>query len=199
MARFSFWKGTKTEDLLNFSESQLSSMTTSRLRELVQKLASVGNKRMKALDKVGFRTQAVIGAEKSGGKFTTRGKSRAELIMEYLREKNFLKHPTSTIKGTKKLAKEIRELVGLDVDESELEGLSTYMHYAEEQNIANYMTSFQYADYVKEIYADAMGNGWSHEKLMDKLDEDIADMRRKQNARGRGKFDVSASTIISSI
>lgn len=82
------------------------------------RLVSKANKRYKRLEKKGWHTGAYKKAKATGGKFSARGSYR-EKAREYKRVKNFLNSKTSTVRGSKKVLKDMLHRTGLDdiVDE----------------------------------------------------------------------------------
>lgn len=79
------------------------------------KLVSKANKRLRRLSKKGWKTRAYKKAVKTGGKFhNRRGASYKEKAREYQRVKNFLNSDTSTVRGSKKVLKQMLSRTGLE-------------------------------------------------------------------------------------
>lgn len=79
------------------------------------KLVSKANKRLRRLSKRGWKTRAYKKAVQTGGKFhNRRGASYKEKAREYQRVKNFLNSDTSTIRGSKKVLKQMLSRTGLE-------------------------------------------------------------------------------------
>ncbi|MDO4913307.1 MAG: hypothetical protein Q3961_02000 [Bifidobacteriaceae bacterium] len=79
------------------------------------KLVSKANKRLRRLEKKGWKTRAYNKAVKTGGKFhNRRGASYKEKAREYQRVKNFLNSETSTVRGSKKVLKQMLSRTGLE-------------------------------------------------------------------------------------
>lgn len=79
------------------------------------KLVSKANKRLRRLSKKGWKTRAYNKAVKTGGKFhNRRGASYNEKAREYQRVKNFLNSETSTVRGSKKVLKQMLSRTGLE-------------------------------------------------------------------------------------
>lgn len=79
------------------------------------KLVSKANKRLRRLAKKGWKTRAYKKAVKTGGKFhNRRGASYKEKAREYQRVKNFLNSDTSTVRGSKKVLKQMLSRTGLE-------------------------------------------------------------------------------------
>lgn len=79
------------------------------------KLVSKANKRLRRLSEKGWKTRAYNKAVKTGGKFhNRRGASYKEKAREYQRVKNFLNSETSTVRGSKKVLKQMLSRTGLE-------------------------------------------------------------------------------------
>ena len=79
------------------------------------RLVSMANKRLRRLEKKGYKSPAYKSVMKSGGKFhNRRGASFNEKQKEYHRVKQFLGMKTSTIKGSKKVLNDMLKATGLD-------------------------------------------------------------------------------------
>lgn len=79
------------------------------------RLVSMANKRVRRMEKKGYKSPAYKSAMKSGGKFhNKRGGSFNEKQKEYYRVKQFLGMKTSTIKGSKQVIKNMLSTTGLD-------------------------------------------------------------------------------------
>lgn len=78
------------------------------------KLVSKANKRYKRLSEKGWKTGAYKKAVATGGKFhNRRNASYKEKAREYQRVKNFLGSQTSTVRGSKKVMKDMLHRTGL--------------------------------------------------------------------------------------
>lgn len=95
---------------INYTTRQLLSMTRSEIAKVVSKLASAANKRLKRIEQAGLKeySSAYRYIQSSGGKFSVKGKSKEELILEYKRVKGYLspERRTSTVAGTRKAKEE---------------------------------------------------------------------------------------------
>ena len=122
--------GMTVQDILTMDNRTFNSLKEADLRKVVGRLVSAGNKRMRTFEKKGATSPAVSAASKSGGKFSTKGKSFGELRSEYLRAKQFLQAKTSTVAGWNRTKKELAEKMqaaGADVTPGQLDDvLKTY-------------------------------------------------------------------------
>ena len=99
------------------------------------KLVSRANKRYKRLSEKGWKTGAYKKATATGGKFhNRRNASYKEKAREYKRVQNFLNSKTSTVRGSKKVMKDMLNRTGLsDIVGNDPEEIMT----TEEQDGAN--------------------------------------------------------------
>lgn len=110
--------GKSVKDILNMDVQAFNSLSKSDLQKVVGRLVSAGNKRLRNFEKRGESSPATRAVERSGGKFSTKGKSVNELRSEFARARNFLKSKTSTISGyetVKKATAEQLKKSGVDV------------------------------------------------------------------------------------
>ena len=92
----------KLEDIMSLKPGEIAELSTPLLREYVEKLASVGNRRLRSLEKENFtNTPAYNAIQRSGGDFTAARKNRRGLMNELQREMQFIKAKTSTVSGAK--------------------------------------------------------------------------------------------------
>lgn len=119
MSRNSFVKGRSTDSLLNMTMREFANLSKTQLRQVVSRLADTANKRVKRLQSSNVESLAARQVAQSGGKFSTRGKDLDELRAEYLRERDFLRSPTSTVKGAREVEREavtaIKNIYGDDL------------------------------------------------------------------------------------
>lgn len=123
-------KGKSTDALLNMTAQEFADMAknVSHLRAVVSRVASAANKRMRSLEKAGINSPAF--AEARGKRFSTAGMNEAQLKAEYLRARQFMSSPTSTVKGAKawreKWQKELADS-GIPSTEEQAEKLHSVM------------------------------------------------------------------------
>ena len=89
--------------------SKFEEYTNTQQREIVSRLASAANKRLKTLGKNNIENPATIRVDLSGGKFSVRGKSGQELKQEFFRAKQFLGSKFSKTSEWKKFEKKLNE------------------------------------------------------------------------------------------
>ena len=95
--------GKSVSELLEMNPDKLSAAD---LRQVVSRIASAGNKRLKRLDQGGVKSRAADVVMESGGKFSVKGKTEDELRAEFMREKNFFERKTSSLTGIKQIQRE---------------------------------------------------------------------------------------------
>ena len=110
------FKGKSIGDISNMSIEELNAMDRPTLAKAVSRLASAANKRLKRFESSDLESPATKSVEKSGGKFSTRGKTLNQLRSEFIRAKNFLGNKTSTRRGYKAFKKEFFDRVQAKAD-----------------------------------------------------------------------------------
>lgn len=81
----------------------------------MNRLVSMANKRLRRMERKGYKSPAYKKAMKTGGKFhNVRGASYNQKAREYQRVKNFLGEKTSTLRGSKKVLTDMLSRTGLD-------------------------------------------------------------------------------------
>lgn len=108
LARADFTKGKSLDSLLNMNPERFLKLTPSQKRQVVGRLASAANKRVKRAVQAGRESWAIKRAQEEG-KFSTAGKSVEGLTEEYNRVRSFMVNPTTTEKGYNSASKEIAE------------------------------------------------------------------------------------------
>ena len=134
----------------------LSKMNRSALAKTVSSLASAANKRLKRMKQSGEVSPAYRYAERTGGKFSVKGKSVNELRAEYVRAKNFLEQRSSTLKGWKAIKKEtVNTLHDMGVD-IPIEDIPRVMDlYGEvKEEFPDLLDSAIYAPVIQQIHEE---------------------------------------------
>lgn len=153
---------------INYTTSQMLSMTRKELAKAVSILASAGNKRLKRIEKAGLEnySSAYRYIERTSGKFSVAGKNTEELIVEYKRAKGFLSpaRKTSTIKGIKKSMQEnetkVQERLGVAFKNKEesKDFWKAYNKYADSHRAKVYNTG---SDTIQKLIAQRVERGQS--------------------------------------
>ena len=148
-------------ELLDIDISDVNKFNEKTLRAAVQTLSSAVNKRVRRINAAGVISPAVRAVEQHG-KFTPKGKSRNQLLSEFVRAVNFLQSETSTVAGARKFTDKMRKNLGLNKAAT-----------AEEINNENK----NYWNTYTDLYNKAQ-NLWTHSRLGSaKVQEIITDIR----------------------
>lgn len=106
----SYVKGLSTSDILKMPVSQFEKLTPSQQREVVSRLVSSGNKRLRTFDKYNEQSSAVRELRSTGEQFlSTRGKTGTALTEEFERARKFMRQKVSTRKGWIDVVKKIQK------------------------------------------------------------------------------------------
>lgn len=105
MARSRIATGKSIQNIMSMPISELQNYTPSQQREIVSRLTSAANKRIKTLERKGVETPALINVKMDGGKLSVKGKTGDELLSEFYKARSFLRSPTSTVRGWNKVLK----------------------------------------------------------------------------------------------
>lgn len=105
------FKGVSTEAIKQTDIETLNSWDRRTIARAVRRLADTANKRIKAFEQKGIESPAFLNVMKSGGKFSTRGKTVNQLRTEFIRARDFLKMKTSTQKGYERVKQDFFDRV----------------------------------------------------------------------------------------
>lgn len=100
--------GMSVQDVLNMPISKFQNYTPTEQREIVSRLASAANKRLRTLEKSNINNSATLRLYQSGGKISVRGKAGSELTKELIRAREFLTNKFSSKKEWNKTIKNIK-------------------------------------------------------------------------------------------
>lgn len=180
--------GLTIKDIQKMSMDKFQKYTPAQQRELVSRLASASNKRLRNFEKTGTETPATIKLNLSGGKLSVKGKTGDELIKEFYRAKNFLNSPTSTKTGWKKTKQEIQKTVsdigkiykGMDYNEAIANAFAYYDALSE---IDPTLTMNRDKYKVTEKIAEMMKNGIEPEEIINKSTTYLMDLYDVEQTR----------------
>lgn len=96
-------------ELLNLDIMDFNTMTEKEMRKVVSRLRDAANKKVKRLEKTGIDTPALRQVQRSGGLFSTKGKTLNELRAEHARIRSFMTAKTSTKTGYEQVRNETLE------------------------------------------------------------------------------------------
>lgn len=118
--------GLSVKTIMDMPISKLQEYTTTQQREIISRLGSAANKRLKKLENAGIENSATIRIDKSGGKISVRGKSSDDLIKEYIRARDFLQNKFSSVREWNKVIKNISEKSEINMDKSSVSQAFSY-------------------------------------------------------------------------
>ena len=116
------------EEVARMPISKLTSYSPAEQRELVSRLGSAANKRLRTLEKADIKNSAVLRLEQGGGKISVRGKTGDELVKEFTRAREFLMSRFSQKREWEKVVKTMQEKAPIVKDISS-KSLSTAFGY----------------------------------------------------------------------
>lgn len=162
----------KIKDILKLEPEQLMRMNRKELATVTSLLSRGANKRMQRLEAKELDTPALQGLQRSGGRFTTKGKNLNELRSEFYRVSHFLNARTSTIKGAKKVHKEVEERIGGSLTPSQMKNFwSTYRKLKElEPSALKDYGSSQMQQYMRNEFVET---GFDTDTLLEVAQEQI--------------------------
>lgn len=143
--------GLSVSEIMQMPISKLTSYTPTQQREIVSRVASAANKRLRNLEKQGISNPATRKLYESGGKLSVRGKTGDELIKEFNRARDFMKNRFSSAKEWKKTVKKLSQSEQLqDIPEQQIGEVFDYYDNARETdpNIINELSKYELMDYI---------------------------------------------------
>lgn len=99
-------KNLTVNQILNMDIADFNKLSTPQLRKVTQTLASAGNKRLRRFESSGVSSGAYRHVQRSGGNFSTKGKSINSLRSEFMRAKTFLTSKGGSVSGARKIQSE---------------------------------------------------------------------------------------------
>ena len=113
-------KGKKWMTIARMDISDVMKLNKDDLRVAVDRLSRQANRRLTTFAAVGIESPATAKAQRSGGRFSSKGKSFNQLRSEFRRAKDFLAAETSTLEGYRRVQGEVIEgLMKEDVEITE--------------------------------------------------------------------------------
>lgn len=184
--------GKSVKDILNMDVQTFNELSKSDLQKVVGRLVSAGNKRLRNFEKRGESSPATRAVERSGGKFSTKGKNINELRSEYARARNFLTSKSSTVTGYKKVKKETADALkksGVDVSPETLDNvMKTYERLKEvDPNVSTRGMKYRVLSEISSMVDDDT----DPEKILDTMQERLNDIYEEEVKMLSGDGDVS--------
>ena len=143
--------GMSVKDVLNMPVSKLSSYTPAEQREIVSRLASAANKRMRTLEKNNINNSALMRLNNSGGKISVKGKSGDDITREFIRARDFLNNKFSKTSYWKKTVKNIKNKSSLsDMPEEQVSNAFSMYDMIRETDaeLVNRLNKYELMDYI---------------------------------------------------
>lgn len=185
-------------EILDLSSLDVSRMTEKQLREAVQTLADVANKRLKRLETTPFGT--AFPAYKTAmkrGRFSTKGKNQGQLQSEFKRARAFLTSQTSRVSTVKRLRKEAAERVGggFTSEASESAYWAAYRAIeAEQPALVLSYGSTQVQRYLREEWESSTplteGEIYEYESLFPDDTQDLTSLSQQETAAVRTLLEI---------
>ena len=182
MARKRVTQGKTIQDLLKMDVSTLQGYSTREQREVISRLASAANKRLRGLESQNVETPATLKLKMSGGKVSVKGKSEDELLNEFYRARQFLRSKTSTRTGWKKVEKGVEKAI------QDIEQINIFKGMAYNDLIGK---AFAYYDTLKEVDPSLVMNRDKY-----KIAEYIADLIQQNDDMSINEVMNSATQYI---
>ena len=102
------------KNLKSLEYADIEKLPRNELAKVVQNLAKKVNQNYNTIKKSPIEnTPATRGLENSGGKITTRGKTRNELIKEFIRAKQYTESKTGTVRNATKVYNEMKKRLNI--------------------------------------------------------------------------------------
>lgn len=147
--------------LLDLDPEVWTRLSDRELRDVVSRLASAANKRVKRASASGSQSWAVKAVQR-GGKFSVKGKDLASLRNEYQRVRAFLSDKNSTAAGWKQTRNELGDSLreaGYDATPSQVERMINAYNHLMEVDGTTLSREDRYK-YMKELAEIAGGSTW---------------------------------------
>lgn len=163
MARKRITQGMSVDDILIMSMSKFQQYSDREQKEIVSRLVSAANKRLRRLEKNDIVNPATLRVDFSGGKFSTAWKSGTDLENELYRAKSFMKSKFSTMRGWKDFNKKIDKEININDDNNDTDS----------DNKRNLIKlAYSYYDYLSDL-DPRIRNKSDKYKVVDKITESL--------------------------
>lgn len=184
------------KQILAMDEKQWLSLSEQEMRKATKILVDVAAKRIKRLEAVADveGSSPALAKVDRGGKFSTKGKNLNQLRQEFIRVKGFLQAESSTVKGFKKIKKEIRKKLkqhGIELTVKNYKKFfNIYRKYAEFDKMVNKDAEFKYT-VMREI-AEYVDDGYTSKEIIEKMEAAYNERYEEfQNQQNNDDFSTS--------
>lgn len=162
----------KINDILNLEPGDLMKLDRPQLAKIVSQMSSVANKRVKRLEASNVSSQALENVQRGGGKFGTKGLTLNQLRAEYKRARGFLTSKSSTIRGAKKVNKELQLRLGGSMTPTQMKNFwGVYNRLAEIE--PNFLREYGSTQMQRFLRNEVVENGTNTEELLQRGLEEI--------------------------
>lgn len=171
------FKGVKSDVIMDTDLATLNSWDRRTIARAVRRLSDTANKRLRAFQEKGVESPAFINAMRSGGKFTTRGKTINQLRSEFIRARNFLRMKTSTQKGYTKFKTDFLDRVEATTTQRMIlddDALNKFWHAYDilQPEVAKFVKgSEEQQKYVYDVFVQDIS--LDEDKLVEKLRKEL--------------------------
>lgn len=165
------------KEILDIDITDFRRLTNQQMRGCVQTLADAANKRIKRFARMGEKSPAVAGVERTGGRFSTKGKNLNQLRHEFMRAKDFLESETGNIKGWRAVKTQtistIKEEAGFNLDDELWDKVWTAYDQLKESNpwVANRQFRYKILEKISQIASDRRTTADSIARRLTKTDD----------------------------
>ena len=129
---------------------------SSAMRAEIRRVCQMANRRAQNVEKGGYMSPAVASLEKTGySKFSIKGMSWEQAKREYGRAVSFLNQPTSSASGAKEFERQMRNGLGLNVDDTQWEMMKHDLARGFNASIDGILSRIPYAELMQEVYERA--------------------------------------------
>lgn len=177
MARSRITQGMSIGNIMDMPMSKFETYTPTQQREIVSRLASAANKRLKTLQSNNIENPTTIRVEMSGGKFSVKGKSGDSLKNEFFRAKQFLGSKFSSTKEWRKFEKKIQAKYS-DTEKAIDMGLA-FSYFDVLQEVDPSISALREKYRIVDLIADYIKDGVKGKDIIQKT-RDYLDKRYKQ-------------------
>ena len=179
--------GLSAKDITNIPMAKFQSYTPSQQRELVSRLGSAVNKRLRTFERNEVINPAVLRINQSGGKISVKGKANKELIEEFYRAKQFLQSEYGSMKQWRTVEKKIEQSMndkqpirkGMEKDVITGLAFSYYDVIREIDSRLDFMEKYKVVDKIAEM----VENGKNEQEILNNILNETETQYNKEQER----------------
>jgi len=178
-------KGLSINDIMNLYIEDVLYLNKKDLARITGRIQSAANKRIKRLREKGVAeySPAIIRSLGDKVKFSIKGKTRNEILKEFVSIKRFLNAKTSSLSGFKAYKKRIEEKVGEPLTNERMKEMFKIFRKYRESNIAIFHRINKLAnqknygsDQAEKFISEALKDGKDEGEILQKLDKKLHDV-----------------------